>query len=193
MTDRYARCGWPTVYVAGPDLFHRRTWPAHVDRVSAACAQHNLSPIFPAPPERIAGAGITRYGSREEGQAIFRTCIKLVDTADMILANLTPFRGAEPDSGTVFEMATAIASRKIAVGYIDGTRLNDELWATIDDDGALLDENGCTIERFGMPINLMPAYGATALVCRNDGTALELAIETLRAKWDKRTVGLIDG
>ena len=111
----------------------------------------------------------------------------------MVLANLTPFRGTEPDSGTVFEMATAIAHGKIVVGYINSTQIDGEMWVTIDDDGAILDENGCAIERFGLPINLMPAYGATALVCRNDGTALELAIETLRAKWDKRTVGLIDG
>ncbi len=187
MTEVTIRREWPSVYIAGPDLFHRPSWPAHVDLVNAVCTRHRLAPIFPAPPNGITGAGVTRYGSREEGQAIFRACLKHIDAADMLLANLTPFRGSEPDSGTVFEMATAIASGKIVVGFINSAQSDDELCVTIADDGALLDQHGCTIERFGLPINLMPAYGATALVHRIDGTALELAIETLRAKWDERT------
>jgi nucleoside 2-deoxyribosyltransferase len=39
-----------------------------------------------------------------------------------VLANLNPFRGAEPDSGTCVEIGYALALGKRVVGYADDLR-----------------------------------------------------------------------
>lgn len=49
---------------------------------------------------------------------IYRADVGLLDAADAVLANLDFFRGAEPDSGTCFEVGYAIARGKPVYGYV---------------------------------------------------------------------------
>ena len=60
----------PTVYIAGPDLFFRETWPAHVARVESLCAPLGLTPIFPVPAAPITGPGVTKDGDRHRALAV---------------------------------------------------------------------------------------------------------------------------
>ena len=55
-------------------------------------------------------------------EGIYRANIGLIAEADALLANLNPFRGSEPDSGTVFEIGYAIALGKRVVGYLEDAR-----------------------------------------------------------------------
>ncbi len=48
---------------------------------------------------------------------IFAGNCKLIDEADIVIANLNPFRGKEPDSGTCFEVGYAYAKGKTVYGY----------------------------------------------------------------------------
>lgn len=74
------------------------------------------------------------------------------------MANLNPFRGAEPDSGTVFEVGYAIALGKPVWGYLDDARpIALRTAHTAHPDGRLLDEHGQQVEDFGLPLNLMLA------------------------------------
>ena len=73
-----------------------------------------------------------------------------------MLANLNPFRGSEPDSGTVFEIGYAIALGKRVVGYLEDARSQTEKFAGSDrSKGRIVDHNGFSIENFGLPVNLM--------------------------------------
>jgi nucleoside 2-deoxyribosyltransferase len=68
-----------------------------------------------------------------------------------VLANLNNFRGAEPDSGTAFEVGFAVALGKPVVGYLDdGRTLREQL-------GGVRDAEGFSVEDFGLPRNLMLA------------------------------------
>ena len=65
-------------------------------------------------------AGNNSEATTAEG--IYRANIGLIAEADALLANLNPFRGTEPDSGTVFEIGYAIALGKRVVGYLEDAR-----------------------------------------------------------------------
>lgn len=41
----------------------------------------------------------------------------MIERCDLVLANVEPFRGTEPDSGTVYEIGYAVASGKIVYTY----------------------------------------------------------------------------
>ena len=41
----------------------------------------------------------------------------MIERCDIVLANVEPFRGTEPDSGTVYEIGYAVASRKVVYTY----------------------------------------------------------------------------
>ena len=94
---------------------------------------------------------------------IFQANIDLIRKAQVVAANLDPFRGPEPDSGTAFELGYALALGKKVCGYV--TRLDsvaDRVANTnygpqaSPDHGELLkDFQGMTVENFGLPCNLM--------------------------------------
>ena len=88
--------------------------------------------------------------------------------ADAVLANLDFFRGAEPDSGTCFEVGYAVALGKPVYGYIpeDGSfaqRIRQRYPQTIGADGRV-DTHGWNFEEFGLPLNLMLAVPAPLIV-----------------------------
>ena len=156
----------PTIYIAGPDLFFRDTWPAHCARVTALCEPLGLTPIFPVPATPITGPGITSEAEPTAARPIYESCLQTLRECDAVLANLTPFRGQEPDAGTVWEAATAKALGKPVVAYVDlrsGGREPCESYR-IAPDGAWVAMNGAVLERFGLPVNVMPACGADRLV-----------------------------
>ena len=78
--------------------------------------------------------------------------------ADAVLANLNPFRGAEPDSGTCVEIGYALALGKPIFGYAEDMRpLRERLQAVAGGDGCCRDGEGLAVEDFGLPLNLMLA------------------------------------
>ncbi len=134
------------LYIAGPDVF-RTDAPAWADGVRALCR----------------GAGHEALIPLDEGQTgaegIYRSNLRLIEAADAVLANLNPFRGAEPDSGTCVEVGYALARGKPVIGYMDDVRpLRDRL--RIAAGGATdgqRDATGWRVEDFGLPLNLMLA------------------------------------
>ena len=146
-----------SVYFAGPDIF-RPDYPAVAARIEALCAGLGLRPLLPDDGGREAA----------ESRAIFRRNLALVRAADGLVANLNPFRSpVEPDSGTVFECAFALALGKFVVGIVeDGRDLVTKL-------GGRPAPDGWRVEDFGLPLNLMLAHGLTALA-----PTLEEAVKT---------------
>jgi nucleoside 2-deoxyribosyltransferase len=91
--------------------------------------------------------------------AIYRSNLQHIAAADAVLANLNPFRGAEPDSGTCVEIGYALALGKPVIGYADDLRpLRERLRASGPGaDGRWRDAAGHMVEDFGLPFNLMLA------------------------------------
>ena len=78
------------------------------------------------------------------------------------MANINPFRGLEPDSGTAFEIGCAVALGKRVIAYLSDTRSQIEKLAAhhpgiLMDTQRPTDPDGNAIENFGLPVNLMLA------------------------------------
>jgi len=98
----------PRVYLAGPDVF----LPDAIEVGEAKkrmCQEHGLVGVFPldGPYERLTG-----LAPRDAGLAAFDICIELMDTSQLGIASMTPFRGPSMDVGTAVEMGYLYAQGK---------------------------------------------------------------------------------
>ena len=134
------------LYIAGPDVF-RADASAWAEGVRVLCREAGHEALIP-----LDGAETTATG-------IYRNNLHLIDAADAVLANLNPFRGAEPDSGTCVEVGYALALGKQVIGYLEKIKpLRERLDAGGPGiDGRYRDAEGRAVEDFGLPLNLMLA------------------------------------
>lgn len=160
------------VYLAGPDVFAPDA-QARAEKHKQWCIAHGFEPLHPAD------------GVANTARGIYDANIQLIQKADAVLANLNPFRGAEPDSGTAFEVGYATALGKPVIGYLAGpTTLKDQVktfYGPIYFDESRqqwLDQNECLVEDFNLPLNLM--LGISCQVVFGD---LLAAIIHLQGHW----------
>ncbi|MGA3683302.1 nucleoside 2-deoxyribosyltransferase [Pseudomonas graminis] len=157
----------PLVYLAGFDVF-RADAIEHGRYLKALCDQHGLEGLYPFDNEVPQGL------SPEQAAAVICNAnIAMIKRCDAVLGNLNPFRGAEPDSGTAFEVGMAVALGKPVWAYFAA---NGALREQIAHDAAGFDGQGFQVEDFGLPRNLM-------LACTWAGSSetAEQAIEALAA------------
>ncbi len=148
-----------SIYLAGFDVF-RPDAQAYGTELQALCAQYGYNGLFPL--DNTAPAGLS---GQALAQWIFEANLALLDSADMVMANLNDFRGMEPDSGTCFEVGYAAARRIPVWAYTaDGKPLVEQCAVQTRADGIALDANGMTVEDFGLPRNLMLACAATIVI-----------------------------
>ncbi|CUA97006.1 nucleoside 2-deoxyribosyltransferase [Thiomonas bhubaneswarensis] len=147
----------PRVYLAGPDLFFEDREERYA-RLRAACAQAGLDAVAP-----IDGLELHTEGPLPAAEQIYQHNLRLLRICDAVLVNLSPFRGSEPDSGSVFEAAFAYAIGKPVAGWIgdywhtaERSAMLRKVWH--DCDGRARDKlDGGLVEDFGLPANLMLA------------------------------------
>lgn len=141
------------IYLAGPDVF-RPDAAAHGRALVALCAEFGFTGVFPLDESLAAGSA----APAELAHRIYRANLAHLERCDAVLANLDFFRGAEPDSGTCFEVGYAVARGKPVVGYVpeggsfaERIRLRHPHTAG----AAGRDAHGWQFEEFGLPLNLM--------------------------------------
>lgn len=163
------------VYIAGPDVFYPDA-VAHGEALKSIAAQFNLEGLFPL-DATIDSATPPHLKSR----LIADANRKLLESADLVVANLRPFRGPEPDSGTVWECGYAAGRGIRVIGYHPPTAsyaatVRAKLGLPL---GVERDAEGLLIEDFGTPLNLMLAH-SMALVVGDFTMACRLAKNWLR-------------
>ncbi len=118
----------------------------------AICAAHGLTGLYPLDNDIDLAAP-------DASRRIFCGNEAMMDAADAIIANLTPFRGASADPGTIYELGYMAGRRKFCLAYSnDGAAYADRLSRFMDvtsEDGRLVDAQGLTVEDFGLVDNLM--------------------------------------
>jgi nucleoside 2-deoxyribosyltransferase len=149
------------VYLAGPDVF----LPDAVEtgrRKVELCARHGLIGLYPL-DNAIDPA------TKDISLRIFRANEAMMNEADAIIANLTPFRGSSADAGTVYELGYMAASGKLCLGYSnDPSSYADRVRgfiAVTPRDGHLFDAEGLTVEDFGLADNLMMIHALDLYGC----------------------------
>lgn len=155
------------VYLAGPDVFFRDCAAIFAARAQC-CASLGLQAVVPADEKATAA------------DDIFRSNVTLIESADGVIANLSPFRGPHCDVGTAWEIAYAIARSKPVFAFSSDPRPLAERLRIADPDGR--DADGYLVENFGLAENLMiavPLFGRT--VHRSFDTAAAAAARHFRA------------
>ena len=138
----------PRIYLAGFDVF-RADAIEHGRYLKALCQAHGLEGLYPFDNEVTQG-----LPPQETAALICKANIDMIKRCDGVLANLNPFRGAEPDSGTAFEVGMAIALGKPVWAYFGASRTLRE---QIVHDAEGFDAQGFQVEDFQLPRNLMLA------------------------------------
>src|SRR5664279_1544595 len=128
------------IYLAGPDVF----LPDAIElgrRKAELCTRHGVSGLYPLD-------NAVDLTAKDASFKIFRGNEAMMNEADAIIANLTPFRGASADAGTVYELGYMAGRGKLCLGYSnDPTIYADrarEFTAVSLRDGRLVDAQGLT-------------------------------------------------
>ena len=139
------------IYLAGPDVFLPDALEIGRRKV-AICARHGLTGLYPLDNDVDLAAS-------DASRVIFRGNEAMMDDADAIIANLTPFRGPGADAGTVYELGFMAGRGKLCLGYCNDPAVYADrvrrFTTVVDRDGRLVDAEGLTVEDFGLPDNLM--------------------------------------
>jgi nucleoside 2-deoxyribosyltransferase len=140
------------IYLVGPDVF----LPDAIEigrRKAAICDRYGLIGLYPLDNEVDLTAG-------DASLAIFKGNEAMMDAADAIIANLTPFRGPGADAGTVYELGYMAGRGKLCFAYSNDPAVYADRVARFGETtksaaGHLIDGDGLTVEDFGLPDNLM--------------------------------------
>src|SRR5687767_606714 len=89
----------PRIYLAGPDVFLPNATEMG-ERKKRLCAEYGFQGMYPMDSE----ADINGLAPREAGLHIGRLNHNMIRECDVVVANITPFRGPSADVGTVYEM-----------------------------------------------------------------------------------------
>lgn len=152
------------IYLAGPDVFY----PDAVARAAVArklVESMGYEALIPLDGE------INTDNPDYVPRLIYQKNMIMLQAADAVVANVTSFRGVEPDSGTVFEIGYAVGLGKPVITY-------DEMETTVLDrtveyfntyaraqvfnhkaDGETVFPDGMKAEAFCMTHNLMLMFG----------------------------------
>lgn len=145
------------VYLAGPEVFLENAKEIG-EQKKILCRKYGFEGVFPLDNEVETKA----KSPREVGLCISAVNEALIKSCEVVIANLTPFRGRSCDVGTAYEIGFAHALGKKVFAYTNVTypftertvkALGDK--TTQSQDGRLRDCNGMFIEENELTDNLM--------------------------------------
>ncbi|HVE23183.1 MAG TPA: nucleoside 2-deoxyribosyltransferase [Acidocella sp.] len=102
------------IYLAGPDVFLRDALD-HARAKIAICARYGLVGHAPAEAAPLPNDDAWR--------GIFLADLAMMEACDAIIANLTPFRGASADAGTLVELGWFLGRGRKLFGYSNSALL----------------------------------------------------------------------
>lgn len=149
------------IYIAGPDVFEPNSIEIGQE-YSKLCEEYGFEGLYPLD-------NIVDFNQEKNkiAQDIYKANVDLIKQADIVIANLSAFRGKESDSGTVWECGFASALGKEVYGYLDTDKnyidtFEDNEKKVLND--VIVDMDNKTIEDFDYPLNLMISCSVEKLV-----------------------------
>ena len=191
------------LYIAGPEVFLPNA-REQMARKAALVRQYGFEPLCPGDLDIPA-----QKTKKAFGYAISKVNEGMMNEADGVIANLTPFRGQWADVGTVFELGYMCASGKLVAAY---TNVADDHYrrtlayydnrVTKGADGYKRGPDGLSLEDFEMVDNLMldggverrggivAVHGAAPGELYTDLTAFEQCLKFLAGRETGRDEGM---
>jgi nucleoside 2-deoxyribosyltransferase len=149
------------VYLAGPEVFLANAHEIGA-RKRAVCERHGLIGVFPGDEEAACDPALPLA---ERGLAISRAMEHVMRDCDVMIVNITPFRGPSADVGSAYEMGFMRALGRPIFAYSNDARpFLDRVAAScgtvrMRPTGDYEDSDGMAIEPFTLHDNLMLAGG----------------------------------
>lgn len=145
------------IYLAGPEVFLLNAKEIGENK-KTLCEKYGFEGIFPIDNE----IDTKNKTPREIGLSISNLNEELIKNCDIVVANMTPFRGPSADVGTAYEMGFAHALGKkvfaytnVALPFTERTKKALNSNVNRGGDGRLRDANGMLIEENELVDNLM--------------------------------------
>jgi nucleoside 2-deoxyribosyltransferase len=155
------------IYLAGPEVFLPDAMA--IGRAKADLASEaGFEGLFPLDQQ----LGLDGLPKLEQARRISLANEALMRSCDLLIANLTPFRGVSMDSGTAFEVGFMRALGRPVLGYsnVPGDyRVRAEAYRARGIPPGDSDAPGVEIEDFGMCENLMIAVA----ILESGGSVIE--------------------
>jgi nucleoside 2-deoxyribosyltransferase len=139
-----------TAYLAGPDVFLPGA-PAHAARKRAICARHGIEGRTPLNEDARRLPGMS---DADFAEVIFRKDLAMMAGCEIMIANLTPFRGPSADAGTLVELGWFLGQGRKIFAYTNSAR-DFAARSRIQTDALPDPVPGLSLEGLGMPDNLM--------------------------------------
>lgn len=149
------------IYIAGPDVFEKNSLLIG-ERLVALCKKYGFEGLYPL--DNVVNFSQPKH---KIAQDIYEANIKMIQQADIVIANLNSFRGKEADSGTVWECGYSSALGKDVYGYMHSIKPYVENFSDEEKDvygENFVDNKQRIIEDFDYPINLMIACSIKKIV-----------------------------
>jgi len=145
------------IYLAGPEVFLNNAREVG-ELKKSLCRKYGFEGVFPLD----ANLDLKDKAPREAGLSISEENERLIRSCEMLIANVTPFRGPSADVGTVYEMGFAhglgkrvFAYTNIAFPFTKRTVTALKNQVSRSKDGKLRDSEGMFIEEADLTDNLM--------------------------------------
>jgi nucleoside 2-deoxyribosyltransferase len=139
----------PKAYLAGPDVFLPNA-VQHAARKVEICERYGLKGVPPLNQDLEPNP----YAGMEQWRQIYRKDIAMMESCDLIIANLTPFGGTSADAGTLIEVGWFLGRGKPVFGYSNtAANFQQRMVAHRKLSGDAPDD--MAIEGFHLPDNLM--------------------------------------
>ncbi len=145
------------VYLAGPEVFLSNAKEIGKNK-KTLCIKHGFEGVFPLDVE----VDVKDKSSRETGLCISSVNENLIKSCEIVIANITPFRGPSADVGTAYEMGFGHALEKkvfaytnVAAPFTERTVKALSNQVNRGQNGKLRDSQGMFIEENGLTDNLM--------------------------------------
>jgi nucleoside 2-deoxyribosyltransferase len=147
------------IYIAGPDVFEKDSIEIGKKLVKI-CSLYGFEGLYP-----LDNVVDLRQEKHKIAKDIFEANAAMIQSADIVIANLSSFRGKEADSGTVWECGYAHGLGKKVYGYMDrdGCYI-DQFELKKEENGMYWDEENRFIEDFDHAINLMIACSCLEII-----------------------------
>jgi nucleoside 2-deoxyribosyltransferase len=139
-----------TIYLGGPDIFYPDATAIGVMKKNI-CKKYDFEGYYPIDNELI-----TNISLKELAYSISFINEELMKKCDMMVANLTPFRGPSADAGTIYELGFMRGLGKEVHGYTTTSETYfNRIKAFDHKTNNTHDSNNYLVENFGLNDNLM--------------------------------------
>lgn len=176
----------PVAYLSGPERYDEEAAKIY-GRMKEICKEYGIEARTPLDQaEGVTQAEFTN--PYQKAANLFENYQRQIRDCDLVIANLNDYRGYECSNDTGFECGMAFQLGKALYGYMEDARPMKARVPHLGEENGFRDMNGCNVEDFDYPLNLMFGSSMTILEGRFEDVVKRIAADFLPC-WEAKKNG----